>query len=106
MKMTTSFVYDKVSAVAEQIKHKTIDPDNASVLVSDCLLVGFIWRSWSLAVMGLGNKILGNLGIWHKAAGTDEDEAIFGRRLQLACYHEMKPELAGNKKEWLNGIKV
>ena len=42
MKVTTSFVYDKVSAVAEQIKHKTIDPDNASVLVSDCLLVGFI----------------------------------------------------------------
>ena len=40
MKVTTSFVYDKVSAVAEQIKHKTIDPDNASVLVSDCLLVG------------------------------------------------------------------
>ena len=36
MKVTTSFVYDKVSAVAEQIKHKTIDPDNASVLVSDC----------------------------------------------------------------------
>ena len=48
--------------------------------------------------MGLRNKIPGNLGVWHKASGTDEDEAIFGSRLQLACAHQMQPELAGNKK--------
>ena len=33
MNVTTAFVHVKVSAVAEEIKKKDIDPDNASVLV-------------------------------------------------------------------------